>query len=120
MGMGMQAQPGRPPTPPQVAPLPMGYPVVNRQMSQQMLQGATVYPSDFGSGPQPANPHQYDPAHAANFASPVGPGYMNDVDWAAAAAAPAKAIPPWKLAVIFAGALVAALLVTIIIAKIFG
>jgi hypothetical protein len=71
-----------------------------------MMQGATVYP--------------HDPLRDAELASPVGQNYMGDVDWAAAAAVPAKAIPPWKLAVLFLGALGAALLVTVIIAKIFG
>ena len=54
---------------------------------------------------------------AANLMSPVGPGFPQ-TDWAAAAAQPAKAMPPWMLAALFVGALFAALLITIIIAKI--
>jgi hypothetical protein len=55
---------------------------------------------------------------AADFASPVGPQYGGDVDWSKAASMPARAIPPWMLGVIFVGAILVALLLTVIIAKI--
>jgi hypothetical protein len=54
---------------------------------------------------------------AANLASPVGGQYGGDVDWSKAAAMPARAIPPWMLAVIFVAAIGVALAITIIIAK---
>ncbi|MGN6105828.1 MAG: protein kinase domain-containing protein, partial [Kofleriaceae bacterium] len=109
--------PGPPGPPPQQPPArpslqlgPNGYPVMNAQMSAQMASGATVFPSDLGGGPN-------DAQRAADLASPVGPGYPEGVDWAAAAATPARALPPWLLAVLFVGALGAALLVTILVAK---
>ncbi len=60
----------------------------------------------------------FDPKAAANLMSPVGDQYPHAVDWAAAAAQPAKAIPPWILAVLFFVALLVALGITIVIAKI--
>jgi serine/threonine protein kinase len=70
--------------------------------------------------PQPQrSPYTADsaPAHAANIMSPVGDQYPQH-DWAAVAARPAKAIPPWMLAVLFVVALGLALTITIVIAKI--
>jgi serine/threonine-protein kinase len=96
-----QNQPPQPP--PRPSNLPMGYPVMDKQMSQQMAAGATVFP---------------DMQRAADLASPVGPGFGADVDWAQAAARPAKAIPPWMLGAFFVGAIAVALLVTLLIAKI--
>jgi hypothetical protein len=93
--------------PPNLPPAgPGGYPVMNAQMRDQMASGATVFPSDRGSGP-----------HGAEMASPVGPQYPGGVDWAAAAGRPARAMPPWMLAVLFVGALGGALLITILIAQ---
>ena len=60
----------------------------------------------------------FDPKAAANLMSPVGDQYPQAIDWAAAAAQPAKAIPPWILAVLFVVALLVALGITIVIAKI--
>ena len=94
-------------------PLPDGYPVVvgGRPFSSDLA------PSDL--------PHRMsrpsfggDASQAAAVLSPVGDQYRGQVDWAAAAARPAKAIPPWMLAMLFAGALFVALIVTIVIAKI--
>jgi hypothetical protein len=78
-----------------------------------------------GSGPQPqypmvpgGGPHgPHDPRRAADMASPVGQGYPQ-MDWAAAASAPAKAIPPWMLGAIFLGVVGVALLLTFLIVKI--
>jgi serine/threonine protein kinase len=53
----------------------------------------------------------------ANIMSPVGERYPQ-MDWERAAAQQAKALPPWMLAALFVGALLAALLITVIIAKI--
>ncbi len=85
---GMQGQPPMPPGPPQ------GYPPPG-----QIDSGVFV-----------------DPSQAANMMSPVGAQYPN-VDWDAAAALPAKAVPPWKLAVFFMGALGIALTLTIVLAR---
>ena len=49
--------------------------------------------------------------------SPVGEHYPQH-DWAAAAAQPAKALPPWMLVGLFIAALGIALAITIAIAKI--
>jgi hypothetical protein len=59
-----------------------------------------------------------DAQHAANLMSPVGDQFPQQIDWAAAAARPAKALSPWMLALLFVGALGIALMVTIIVAKI--
>ena len=50
--------------------------------------------------------------------SPVGQQYPQQVNWADAAAMPARAIPKWMLGVLFVGAIVAALILTMVIAKI--
>jgi hypothetical protein len=58
-----------------------------------------------------------DPQRAANMMSPVGQHYPEHVDWGAAAAARARAVPPWLLVVLFVAALGIALALTIVIAK---
>jgi len=63
----------------------------------------------------PLDSGQY-PAPNPNIISPVGPGYPQ-VDWTAAANAPARAMPKWLLAIVFVGAIGLALALTIIIAK---
>jgi hypothetical protein len=73
-------------------------------------------PSSLSSGPQRA---PYDPSAAANLMSPVGQSYPQ-TDWEHAAAQSAKALPPWMLAALFVGALGGALLLTIVLAKIFS
>ena len=56
---------------------------------------------------------------AANLMSPVGERYSHQsMDWAAAAAAPAKALTRVQLALLFVAAMAGALLVTMVIAKI--
>ncbi len=102
------------------ANVPTGYPVMNAQLSEQIATGATVFPSS-SSGPRGSVPDsgpQLDPQRAADLASPVGQHYPEQVDWAAAAALPAKPIAGWMLAVIFLGAIGVALAITIVIAKI--
>ena len=59
------------------------------------------------------------PMDPFRVASPVGQHYRGDVDWAAAAAQPVRAIPPWMLAVLFVVALGIALGVTMLIALAF-
>jgi hypothetical protein len=66
----------------------------------------------FSSGPFDANA-------AASLMSPVGDHYPQ-TDWERLAAQPAKALPPWMLAALFAAALGGALLLTFLIAKIFS
>jgi hypothetical protein len=58
-----------------------------------------------------------DPQRAANLMSPVGEHYPAQVDWSAAAAVRARAVPPWLLAIIFIGAIGVALVLTIVIAR---
>jgi hypothetical protein len=61
----------------------------------------------------------FDPKQAANLMSPVGEQYPQ-TDWERAAAMSAKALPTWMLVALFGGALVGALLLTLVIAKIFS
>jgi hypothetical protein len=59
----------------------------------------------------------FDPQRAAALMSPVGERYPENIDWSSAAASPARAVPPWLLAVLFIGAIAIALLLTIVIAR---
>ena len=129
-----------PTMPPQQMP-PMqsaaGYPVMSAEMSEQIARGADLFPSrPPGAAPQAAPhipplqmpqhaPHvghapqqTLQPQDAAHLMSPVGQQYPQQVNWSDAAAMPARAIPPWMLALVFVGAITAALVITIIIAKI--
>jgi serine/threonine-protein kinase len=78
-------------------------------------------PSNLSSSPQrsPYANAPFEPGAAASLMSPVGEHYPQ-TDWERAAAMSAKALPTWLLIVLFGGALVAALLLTLIIAKIFS
>ncbi|HUJ60878.1 MAG TPA: serine/threonine-protein kinase [Kofleriaceae bacterium] len=97
-------------------------PVPERGSMYPVVHGGRPFNADLAPSTPPAAqraslpPAQLAP-HAANVMSPVGDQYPQ-VDWAAAAAQPAKAIPPWMLALLFAGALGVALLLTIIVVKI--
>ncbi len=118
------------PPSPLVQPPPGGYPMMTPEMSENIARGADIFPSQpaqRGSAQSitlpPTNaPHMGGVAdsgqHAASFMSPVGSQYPNQVNWAEAAAMPARAIPPWMLGLLFVGAIVAALILTIVIAKI--
>jgi hypothetical protein len=110
----MQAHPGHhmQQQHPGQAPHQPSYPVMNAELREQIATGANVFPSPPGGR---ASMPGMDAA--AELASPVGQHYGENVDWAAAAAAPAKAIPPWKLVLFFVGALGLALLITILLAK---
>jgi serine/threonine-protein kinase len=137
--------PGRPPTmPPELAPTALGQPLQPQMQKTMIAEGAapppgppqrdSLYPVVTGGRPfssdlapstmPPPQRSPYagasvpSPSHAANVMSPVGDHYPQQVDWAAAAAQPAKAIPPWMLAVLFVGAIGIALTLTIVIAKI--
>lgn len=132
---GMQRPPGQQP------PAAMaGYPVMSAEMSEQIARGADIFPSrPPGAAPQaaphimqptlpPMVPHQphgqhmpqqtLQPQDAAHLMSPVGQQYPQQVNWAEAAAMPARALPPWMLALVFVGAITLALVITVIIAKI--
>jgi hypothetical protein len=61
----------------------------------------------------------FDPAVGANLMSPVGEHYPA-TDWERAAAIQAQAMPKWLLAALFVAALAGALLLTLVIAKIFS
>jgi hypothetical protein len=116
----MGAHPSSQP-PPYHQQLPLGYPTMSPQLgaqiSPQLQQKLGAHPVRH---PHPSHPSHPPPdsgaQHAANLMSPVGPNYGQDVDWAAAAARPAKAIAPWMLALLFVGALGIALGITIAIA----
>ena len=124
--------------------LPMDYPVMNPEFSQQMLSGS-VFPSvpvgsranaktaqspsmqDPTHNPLPGHAPGYarppdsgqQPAHqAANMMSPVGQQYPKQVDWETAAAAPARALPPWMMVVLFMATIGVAIALTIILVKI--
>ncbi len=96
---------------------PSGYPVLSRELRAEMAAGASVFPSPPKGRASIPDSGPFDPARAADLASPVGGAY-GDVDWDAEARRPAHALPPWKLALLFVGALGVALLITIVIAKI--
>lgn len=68
-------------------------------------------------GPRGSEPGGYDPQRAAELMSPVGQYYPEPVDWSAAAAGRARALPPWMLAVLFVGAIGIALALTIVVAR---
>jgi hypothetical protein len=81
-------------------------------------------PAIARSGPRSVDaggsmPHevQSDAQRAAALMSPVGEHYPGQVDWSAAAAAKARAVPPWLLAILFIAAIGVALAFTIVIAR---
>ena len=73
--------------------------------------------SEPGSSYDPQHPYAVNPQRAVELMSPVGQQYPQQVDWGAAAASRARAIPPWMLAVLFVGAIGIALALTIIVAR---
>jgi serine/threonine-protein kinase len=73
--------------------------------------------SEPGSTYDPQHSLAFNPQRAADLMSPVGQQYPEHVDWSAAAASRARAIPPWMLAVLFVGAIGIALALTIIVAR---
>ena len=135
---------GRPPTmPPELAPTALGQQMQKtiiadgpapaprpsappqRDSLYPVVTGGRPFSSDLAPSNAPApqrSPFAGEstppPTHAANVMSPVGDHYPQQVDWAAAAAQPAKAIPPWMLAVLFVAAIGVALMLTFVIAKI--
>jgi hypothetical protein len=107
-----------PSIPAPAAPLMHDYPVMpggGRPFSTDLA------PSNLSSGPQrsPYANAPFDPQQAASVMSPVGEQYPQ-TDWERAAAMSARALPTWMLVALFGGALVGALLLTLVIAKIFS
>jgi hypothetical protein len=94
--------------------LPTDYPV----MAGGRPFNADLAPSDLGS-PQraPMTPNTGNVQQAMNIMSPVGEQFPQ-TDWDAAAAQSAKALPHWKLALLFLAVVGGALLLTTIIVKI--
>ncbi len=119
--------------------LPHSYPVMDSSMKDAVAMGANVFPGrpahvpssqfdrpgldlqnrDSGELIKGPTTGPFDPYRAADLASPVGAGYpmQGDQAWADAAALPARALPPWKLAILFLCAIAGALVITIVIAK---
>jgi serine/threonine-protein kinase len=92
------------------------YPVVSgRPYSTDLAPSQLPSPQHSPYAGKPATP---DAQHSMNMMSPVGDQYGHHVNWEAAAAQRARALPPWLLAVLFVGALGIALTLTIVIAKI--
>jgi len=79
--------------------------------------GVVILPGYAQQG-QGQGPQTLPPMQAANLMSPVGQQYPQQVDWADAAAMPARALPPWMMIALFVAAIVGSALLIIIIAKI--
>jgi hypothetical protein len=79
--------------------------------------GYPQLPHGRDSHPHVSGPEALNAQRAAELMSPVGQYYPAQVDWSAAAAAPARAVPPWLLGILFVAALGVALALTIAIAK---
>ena len=109
------------PYPPQVTgpyqPAMMSYPV--------LPGGQRPYSSDLAPSQLPAaqrSPYAnapFDPNVAANMMSPVGEHYPQ-TDWQRMAGMQARALPKWALIALFVAALGGALILTLVIAKIFA
>ncbi len=97
------------------APL-SGYPVMP---GGQRPYSSDLAPSAPQSGGHRAYDQPFDPHAAANLLSPVGEQYPQ-TDWDRAAAMAATAMPPWKLAALFVLVVGGALILTLVIAKIFA
>jgi serine/threonine protein kinase len=108
---------GARPMPGSVPPanMPTAYPVMNAGLSNAMQRGGDVFPGNMSQYQQQQIP---DSGQLVNIASPVGPNYGQNIDWAQAAAAPAHALPKWKLIAMFMAAILGAFLLILLIAKI--
>jgi len=99
------------------APMLNDYPVMP---GGQRPFSSDLAPSNLSSSQRaPYANAPFDPQAAANLMSPVGGGYP-PTDWERAAGMQAKALPTWLLVALFGGALLGALLLTLMIAKIFS
>jgi hypothetical protein len=111
-------QPQRPPpsgSPYPVMPSANLDPTTNRPYPES---GAFIASSGFAGARSDAERRgeMIDPQRAANVMSPVGQQYPQ-MDWNAAAAMPARALPKWVLVMLFVGAIGLALTITIVFAR---
>jgi serine/threonine-protein kinase len=103
---------------------PQSYPKMSAelgaQISPQLANKLNVHipqaPREPSAPMQRPSYPDMNPQMAMNMMSPVGQHYPHEVDWAAAAAKPVRAVPPWMLALFFLGALGIALGITFAIA----
>jgi hypothetical protein len=84
----------------------------------QRPYNSDLAPSNMSSGSS-GGYAPFDPSAAASLMSPVGEQYPQ-TDWERAAALPARALAPWQLAALFVGVVGGALLITLLLAKIFS
>lgn len=141
LGPGARSLDPLPQVRPSIPSLAGGYPVMDALMTAEMEKGASVFPGQPAGGrsTRPTAPPGFDdlqrdsgqviraaPAsgafdanRAVDLASPVGRDYpvQGEQDWATAAAAPARALPAWMLALFFLAAIAVALTITIVLAK---
>ncbi len=113
-----QQPPQRPPpsgSPYPVMPSANLDPTTNRPYPES---GAFIASSGFAGARSDAERRgeMIDPQRAANVMSPVGQQYPQ-MDWNAAAAMPARALPKWMLVMLFVGAIGLALTITIVFAR---
>ncbi|MEO7096499.1 MAG: hypothetical protein ABI175_24785, partial [Polyangiales bacterium] len=106
--------------PPPTNPPPMGQQMNAPMQHQPLRPSAQPYPQQPPQQHSQPYPQQHDNSgqHHAHLMSPVGQQYPQQVNWADAAAMPARAIPKWILVALFVGAIFAALILTVVIAKI--
>jgi eukaryotic-like serine/threonine-protein kinase len=126
-GSGSSAPPQSPASAIANAPTNLNAPIINDY--PVMRGGQRPFSADLAPSAPPSQPQRasapsmpttpLDPQQAANLVSPIGEQYPQ-TDWDRAAAASAKALPPWMLAALFGAALVGAMLLTLAIAKIFS
>lgn len=100
------------------APIINDYPVMpggQRPFNSDLAPSAPL----AGQRGQFGDAQPFSPSAAANLMSPVGDQYPQ-TDWERAAALPARALAPWQLAALFVGVVGGALLITLLLAKIFS
>jgi serine/threonine-protein kinase len=105
------------PSGPFIDPAMSPYPVVSGRPMSSDLAPSSLSPPQRPSFRVEAQPHA-NPQQAAHMVSPVGDRYPRNVDWDAAAARSTRPVPRWLLAVFFGGAMLIALMITMIVAKI--
>ena len=103
--------------PPPTNPPPFGQ-AVNAPAQHQPLRPQAQPMHQQPQQYQEPQHHEQSGQHPAQLMSPVGQQYPQRVNWADMAAMPARAIPKWMLGALFVGAILAALILTIVIAKI--
>jgi hypothetical protein len=103
------------------APTQTGAPLINDY--PVMPGGQRPFNSDLAPSQPPrgqfGDAQPFSPTAAASLMSPVGDQYPQ-TDWERAAALPARALAPWQLVALFVGVVGGALLITLLLAKIFS